>query len=78
MTNFAKVAEVKAGDKLKADGGFTCIAEGAILTVVENEMGELCVPCKKGLHSLEGQMDYDTAETYVGLSKVEERGSGGK
>lgn len=42
---YAKIADVKPGTCLRADGGFTCIAEGAILTVEADENGNLFVPC---------------------------------
>ncbi len=51
------IADVQPGMKLKADAGFTCIADGAVLTIESNEDGELFVPCSSGRHYLDGQVD---------------------
>jgi len=64
MKPFAKVSEVKAGTKLKADGDFTCIKENAVLTVEEND-GGLFVPCKEGHHYIDGQLD--DGDEYTGF-----------
>lgn len=40
-----KFEEVKAGDKLVADGGFTCIEEGRVCEVKADAKGELYVDC---------------------------------
>ena len=75
MTQFAKVSEVKVGTKLKADGGFTCIDEGTILTVYNDGTG-LYVPCRgpdgaswtsNGRHYLDGQL---SEGKYLGLELV--------
>lgn len=71
MVDFAKIADVDAGTKLRADGGFTCIPRGAVLTVQRNDHGELYVPCRSGQHSLDGQEEGDH---YLGLSLVDEGG----
>lgn len=76
MPNWAKESEVKAGTVLIADGGFTCIKEGAELTVQESESG-LYVLCSgpedadcnghdQEHHYLDGQLD--DGEVYIGLS----------
>jgi hypothetical protein len=54
-----KLADVKEGMKLKADGGFTCIRPGAVLTVKFDEEGFPFVPCHRGGHWLNGQVDGD-------------------
>jgi hypothetical protein len=64
---YAKASEVKVGDQLKADGGFACIKEGAILTVKVNERQERYVDCDGGHHGLAGQVDGDE---YTGFTKV--------
>ena len=61
-------ADVKYGDKLIADDGFTCIKEGAVLTVKENEDGDLYVQCDHDKHFLDGQIDYDDG-TLVGFRR---------
>lgn len=76
---WAKLSEVKPGDILIADGGFTCIPEGARLTVREDSDG-LYVPCAGddadsghpiigGQHYLEGQAD--DGEHLVGFYKAD-------
>lgn len=62
--NYAKESEVKVGTVLVADGGFTCIREGAELTVQDSGTG-LVVRCDCGTHSIDGQLD--DGEVYIGL-----------
>jgi hypothetical protein len=50
--------EVKPGDRLVADGGFTCISDGEVLVVETDDLG-LFVPCRAGRHYLDGQEDVD-------------------
>lgn len=59
-----KLSDVKPGDVLIADGGFTCIASGAQLVVGE----DLSVPCDEGKHSLDGQVCWDDGETLIGFT----------
>jgi len=62
--------EMKLGDRLVADGGFTCLQEGEICEV-KQEDDELYVECEAGKHFLDGQLnDEDTA--YVGFLKERE------
>lgn len=63
-----KILNVKVGDKLVADGGFTCLAEGSINTVCQKGNGPLFIRCKEGDHILLGQTDKDG--NLVGLSLV--------
>lgn len=63
---FAKIADVKAGDTLIADGGFTCLKAGPV--VVEQDDGGKFIPCSDGRHYLAGQAD---GGRYVGLSLPE-------
>lgn len=65
----ATIHNVSAGTKLKADGGFTCLDEGVILTTQSDE-GSLYVPCSCGKHFLDGQLD--DGEEYIGFTVVEE------
>jgi hypothetical protein len=59
--------EVHEGTILVADGGFTCIPEGKLLTVARKLHSEdLYVPCAEGNHMLDGQLD--EAGRYVGLA----------
>ncbi len=52
-----KLADVKSGMKIKADGGFRCIRRGAVLTVKIDAEGFPYVPCRSGGHWLAGQVD---------------------
>jgi hypothetical protein len=69
MSGYAKESEVQAGTILIADGGFTCIKEGAELTVQNDPEFGLYVPCSDsgGKHMIDGQLD-DRGH-YIGLSR---------
>lgn len=69
MTAPVKVAEVGPGTRLVADGGFTCLNDGAVVEVRSDDKG-LYVPCAHGKHYLDGQTDDGIA--YVGLSLASE------
>lgn len=62
---WAKLSELKPGDILIPDGGFTCMKEGARLTVGKNNAGELFLPCRHKGHTLVGQAD--DGEHLIGL-----------
>ena len=49
--------DVKLGDRLRADSGFTCIEGGTVLEVAQDDEGELYVPCSHGKHYIKGQVD---------------------
>lgn len=66
---YAKLSEVKSGDKLRADGGFTCLAEGDIVTITKYN-SILYVPCACGRHYLEGQLDEKDFNTLIGFELV--------
>ena len=68
---YAKENEVVVGTKLIADGGFTCLRAGDVLTVDIDDHGGLFVPCDAGQHRLDGQLD--DGDEYIGfqLAKVE-------
>lgn len=68
MCKWATEANVREGDFLRADGGFTCIDEGAVLQVKRGKEG-LFVSCSAGEHYIEGQLD-DGCE-YIGFELVE-------
>ena len=64
---YAELSEVRAGTKLRADGGFTCIPEGQELVVQsDHDRSPLYVRCSEGRHFLDGQLNNDGE--YVGLS----------
>ncbi len=66
-----KLSEVKAGDVIVADGGFTCIRDKAVLTV-KKDIGGLFVLCDQGTHMLDGQLD--ESGNLVGFSIPQTRG----
>lgn len=53
---YAKVADLKAGDRVEVDGGFTCMKGGTVLTVLNDDSGELFLPCSHGGHYMAGQL----------------------
>ena len=65
MSNFSEISTVTDGTKLIADGGFTCIRQGEVLTAKADAQGHLYVPCNEGKHYLDGQADKGH---YIGLS----------
>ena len=62
-----KLNDVRAGDTLVADGGFTCLREGDRRVVKAAPNGRLFIECDASRHDLVGQLDHDGA--LVGLSK---------
>lgn len=71
MESFVKIKKVVPGMQLKADGGFTCIREGAVVTVTKDPLRKgfaaLYVPCRCGQHYLDGQIKGDCL---TGLTEV--------
>jgi hypothetical protein len=63
---WATVAEVKPGSIVEADGGFDCLVDGKQYTVYSYPNDRLSIPCAKGSHFLDGQLD-DTNTYYIGL-----------
>lgn len=58
MTEYAHLDNIDAGDILIADGGFTCISEGARLKVKGGPSKfDLFVDCNDGGHHIDGQCD---------------------
>jgi hypothetical protein len=64
-----KYSDLKAGMKLIALGGFTCIKEGEIYLAHERSPGVFVVFCDIGEHFLDGQKDQDG--NLVGFELVE-------
>lgn len=64
---WAKLSELKVGDKLEADGGFTCMNKGQVFDV-QREGARLFIACREEYHDLQGQAD--DGEHLVGLYKV--------
>jgi hypothetical protein len=61
-----KVADVKPGTVLIADGGFDCLRNLELCTVKMDDRGELYVDDDQGRHDLEGQLNNDGTH-YVGF-----------
>ncbi len=59
-----KLDDLKAGDTITLDGGFTCIPAG--LVVVEEDKDGKFFKCHEGKHYLDGQED--EAGHLVGIS----------
>lgn len=65
---YAKLSELKEGDAIELDGGFTCQRKG-VHFVHKDERGQLYFNCIDGRHSLEGQAD--DGEHCVGIYRTE-------
>ncbi len=65
-----KLSEAKAGVMVKADGGFTCIPEGAVRTIKIDEDGFPYIYCDHGVHWLGGQVDRNG--DLIGFTRVGE------
>lgn len=64
-----KLQDIKPGDRLTADGGFSCLDKGASYAVRSAEDAKgLFVNCADGKHYLDGQTD--EAGHLVGLSRA--------
>jgi hypothetical protein len=53
---YAKLSQLKAGDKVELDADFDC-CEAGLAEVFIDENGELFFSCKCGRHQLDGQAD---------------------
>jgi hypothetical protein len=60
-----KLADLKIGDTVHTDDGFTCMTEGP--HTVQGDDSGLFLKCNDGNHYLEGQEDDETGEL-VGIS----------
>lgn len=77
---YAHRSTIKAGDRVRADGGFTCLKEGSIHTVLSTTRDlsaaanppfeSLFIECDDGKHMLDGQLDFDGDGALVGLYPV--------
>jgi hypothetical protein len=63
-----KLSDLKAGDTIIADGGFTCMEAGPKKVHIAHD--GLYIICDEGRHYLVGQLDGD--ETLVGLEKTDD------
>lgn len=53
--SYLKLTEAKAGQKVRLDGGFTCVKAGFIELHEDND--GIYFECKEGHHYIEGQAD---------------------
>jgi hypothetical protein len=66
-----KLTDLKPGDLIVADDGFTCLTEGEVCEVLfSNDANEAYVKCSDGTHYLDGQLDED-GEIIVGFTRCE-------
>lgn len=65
---YAKLSELREGDRVEADSGFTCIPAGKVLIVEKGENGALCIPCNYGRHLLHTQAD--DGEHLIGIYRA--------
>ena len=63
--SYVKTNDVEVGTKLKADGGFTCLKQGDVREVREDDTGSKFIECSDGEHHLDGQLN---GEEYIGLT----------
>lgn len=54
---WARLSQLKPGDKVRTDGGFTCGMNNKTLEVKQDGSGNLYVDCDEGQHNLDGQAD---------------------
>ena len=64
---WAKLSELKEGDKLIADGDFTCLRSAGSVKIKKDHAG-FYFECSEGQHYLDGQLD-DDGEHLIGLYK---------
>ena len=67
-----KLKDIKVGNILIADGGFTCLKEGQKCEVMYKKGLGLYIECNEKQHFLDGQTDFDTGEYLVGLELYSE------
>lgn len=63
---WARLSQLKVGDRITPDGGFTCLREGVPVKVCEID-GKLYVRCIHHWHALEAQLFGEDEDHLVGL-----------
>lgn len=64
-----KLTDIKPGDFVTVDGGFTCMTEGKEYEVFEDADGDLFIECTKDGHWLDSQED-EPGQDLVGIVSV--------
>lgn len=65
---WARLSQLKPGDKICTDGGFSCGINNKTLAVkIDPETKDLCVECDEGMHSLDGQVSEEDGDHLVGM-----------
>ena len=67
---YAKLSELRVGDKVVVDDGFDYMAPWSELQVFEDERGELAIVCNEGQHTLDGQI-MDDGDSLMGVYRKE-------
>lgn len=71
--HYAKLNDLKPGDRVQVDDGFTCIPLWSEKEVRADQSGDLWIKCRRGQHYLDGQLDYNgDTDALVGIYKLEE------
>lgn len=65
----ARMGMLRAGDKVRADAGFTCMAAGVKMVHADHD-GDLWIQCHEGQHYLSGQLYEDENDKLMGLYPV--------
>lgn len=68
---YAKLSELKPGDRIVTDGDFTCREPWSEATVKERENGDLFVDCQEGGHKLDSHLEEDQ-DTLLGIYRAKD------
>ena len=67
---YAKASQLKAGDEVQIDDGFTCLrANSTHIVFSGNDPDALYIRCDEGIHWLGGQLAAD-GETLIGVYRI--------
>lgn len=63
---WARLSQLRRGDRVLTDDGFTCGINNKTLTVEQNAHG-FFVPCDEGQHFLDGQLSDEDEDHLIGM-----------
>lgn len=66
---YATFDDLKPGDRVEVDGGFSCIPKGAKYIVENGEEDGLFITAGGHRHYLDGSLDFTTQKFYMGVYK---------